>query len=490
MATPEYRAAAQKLCASAEPYFDDIRLLTPKDIPLEFIRAHAEHFEITRGFGLWIWKPFIILRELEAMNEDDVLMYCDSQCLFASDPSPLFKLTHNGIGLFHQRREGHKNSKWTRGDCFRLMGCDEPKYWNGDNLNSAFSVWKKTDKSIAFVREWLLWCSVYSVVSDDPSENAPDFKAHRHDQSVLSLLAIKHEIPTLRDCSQWGDGYKQDGCDYPRIINHERKLIAPWLRRPRMSSIIEVSAIANCPMRCDYCAQDKLQEAYKGPKEITLELFEKCLDNLIPGDAVYFAGFVESCIHPQFMELLRMTLARGHRCRIYTTGRGLNVQQAREIAHMDLEKIVLHLPDAGGHLRANPLTVPVLDILATHRNASCMTMDNEPHDEVAHLWARLERGYGAMQNRAGNTELVQLQTHSHKGPIKCGVAPTLDHPVLLPSGEISLCCMDYSLKHIVGNLAETPLVDILRGPAIQKIQQLQQNGGDVLCRQCSCAVPA
>ena len=35
-------------------------------------------------------------------------------------------------------------------------------------------------------------------------DNFPDFREHRHDQSVLSLLSVKHKLEIFRDPSQYG----------------------------------------------------------------------------------------------------------------------------------------------------------------------------------------------------------------------------------------------------------------------------------------------
>ncbi len=495
-ATAEYREAAERLKYSAMPFFTWTEIETPASLPARFFKEHSQHFEHRRGFGYWLWKPHIIARRLAMMEPEDVLMYCDSQCVIEADPKPLFDLAaaNGGIGLFHQKREGHKNSTWTRGDCFRLMGCDEPRYWTGDNLASTFSVWRGTDRARAFVNEWLKWCENFQVVSDAPSTtpNKPDFKDHRHDQSVASLLAIKHDIHTLCDPSQWGDGYRCASCKYPRILRTDRRVISPYLARPsQTSSIVEVSALATCPLRCSYCPQDALGAAYKGPELLTLDMFRRCLDNCVPGDAIYFAGFTEPAVNPEFRKMIELCLYRGHRTRIYTTARGMKLEDAKAIAGMDIDLIVLHLPDAKGNLSHAVGNIPALNTLATHPRCQVMAMDNVPHPDVAHLWRDLPINYSGMHDRAGNvaTELT-VHRKSINGGIRCSAAPGLDHPVLLPSGELSLCCMDYSLRHIVGNLAEQSLTAILRDEPLNAIREQQRQGGDVLCRNCVCAEPA
>ena len=35
---------------------------------------------VTRGGGYWIWKPYIISKMLEQINENDILVYIDAGC--------------------------------------------------------------------------------------------------------------------------------------------------------------------------------------------------------------------------------------------------------------------------------------------------------------------------------------------------------------------------------------------------------------------------
>jgi len=53
--------------------------------------------------------------------------------------------------------------------------------------------------NIALMQEWSKWLAVDKVVNDDPSEypNHPSFIDHRHDQSVLTNLALLHGLPMV-----------------------------------------------------------------------------------------------------------------------------------------------------------------------------------------------------------------------------------------------------------------------------------------------------
>lgn len=77
------------------------------------------------------------------------------------------------------------------------MGLKEDKYIFGKQADAAFQLYKKNNSSINFIRELLFYSSNFHILTDAPNitgENFPGFKDHRHDQSILSLLAIKYNI--------------------------------------------------------------------------------------------------------------------------------------------------------------------------------------------------------------------------------------------------------------------------------------------------------
>jgi hypothetical protein len=90
-------------------------------------------------------------------------------------------------------------------------------------------------------------------------------------------------------------------------------------------------------------------------------------------------------------------------------------------------------------------------------------MGMEVHESVRHAFPH--SWIPAFWNRAGNLsreiiskpELAKVADrvlHAEKKtkPMTCGCLELLYHNVLLPNGDVSLCCMDYQLTHILGNL--------------------------------------
>jgi hypothetical protein len=73
-----YGCDTARIIRQAEDFklFDNIRLMSEKDIP-EFINKH-KHFidKNPYGYGNYIWKPKIILDSLEQMKDGEILYRC------------------------------------------------------------------------------------------------------------------------------------------------------------------------------------------------------------------------------------------------------------------------------------------------------------------------------------------------------------------------------------------------------------------------------
>lgn len=202
---------------------------TEDNIPVEFITKNLEIWKNPRGFGYWCWKPYIILKTLMELDDGDMVIYVDSCNLVVSDLSIIFDECNKSEIVLFDNRDGNysgdswKNLRWTKRDCFRLMNCDTSKYWNGDQINASYQVYKKTDKSIKFLNEYINFCENKNIISDDPNitfENFDEFEDHRHDQSIASLLAIKYDISLMIDPSEWGNS--NINRTYPQLFWHCR----------------------------------------------------------------------------------------------------------------------------------------------------------------------------------------------------------------------------------------------------------------------------
>lgn len=173
----------------------------------EFYRENRNILDQNRGAGFCLWKPFIVLETLKTMKNGDVLFYLDSADTFRDEVINYLKIYFSNENNEIILTDGaYINMDWTKRDCFILMECDESKFHNTIQLEAGMLAIKKTDKMVDFVEEWLGYCKNPNIITDIKNihgENFSSFKDHRHDQSVLTNLAIRHGISGTKALRQF-----------------------------------------------------------------------------------------------------------------------------------------------------------------------------------------------------------------------------------------------------------------------------------------------
>jgi hypothetical protein len=189
-----------------------------------------------RGAGYWLWKPYIILETFKNLEDGDVVLYSDAGLKVLDNLNVLFEITqklpNNGKVIFKVPWVGaqHIAKIWIKRDCFVLTNCDEPKYWNAPMTNGAVSLWVKNEENFIFLNEWLHYLRDTRIVTDDPNmcgkPNFMEFKDHRHDQAVLTLLVAKYNFELFRDPTQWGNEFINEFTNSPylQLFNHHRNI--------------------------------------------------------------------------------------------------------------------------------------------------------------------------------------------------------------------------------------------------------------------------
>ena len=203
---------------------------------MELKMKNPEHFKITRGGGLWLWKPYIILKALDMIEDGDYLFYCDSGAVFIDDIHlmiPDLESSSHGLMLVEHPL---LSQCYTKSECFHLMNCRD---FSGNQIISAFIFMKKSTIVKKMIEEWLEnMTDIRKVYAKKYLNNIPEFKnyiAHREDQSVLDVLRRKWKLEVYRDPSDLGlfpwaymraGGYhrkKYPNSHYPVILLHVRK---------------------------------------------------------------------------------------------------------------------------------------------------------------------------------------------------------------------------------------------------------------------------
>ena len=240
--TPQYRLSQKALVESALKFgIDVIHSFTEKDLKkTDFYRANIEIFKQSRGYGYWLWKPFLILNTLKKVSEGDIVIYIDSGNTIISNLQPLFDLCYKEQSVLFFQAHGHLNKTWVKRDAFVLMDCDSDVYYEAQQVCGSPNLFLANHISINFLEDWLFFCQKASILTDSPNtcglENDFAFQDHRHDQAVLSLLALKNNIKIYRDPSQFGnDFYKEfPNSTYEQVLDLHRTKHYSLIERIKM----------------------------------------------------------------------------------------------------------------------------------------------------------------------------------------------------------------------------------------------------------------
>ena len=243
-ADSRYKDSLKRLNESTADFpFDHRVMLTEKDLPEAFLRTVKYRIH-RRGFGYWKWKPFIVARQMEEMNDGDILFYSDAGCYWNKkgvlrfmDYIALVEQSPSGILAFEHP---FLEKDWTKGDLleyFKVYG--NTSFTMTLQFASGIFALRKCSETTEMIEKWNnIYTHHYDLVTDKTSVK-PDllgFCENRHDQSVLSLLfKQRHPVSVSWQEIETLDNQFDESMDsYPiqcrRLITREQ---LPWksLRR-------------------------------------------------------------------------------------------------------------------------------------------------------------------------------------------------------------------------------------------------------------------
>ena len=251
---------------------------------------------------------------------------------------------------------------------------------------------------------------------------------------------------------------------------------------PTMEFTTSIDVKNGCVVDCVFCPQRTLQESYKGNKLLSFDDFVTCVDKIPKEIRITFAGFTEPWLNPNCTDMLLYAHERGHPISVFTTGIGMKVEDIERIKHVPFAGqpnggFTLHLPDRERKAK-HPITNNYLKVIKKFnetsseiKNFTFMSM-GELHDSVKpyfskpHIPEMWSRARNLLHESILKPELLNLKdqyksVYHGEGQKTCGCLEKLYHNVVLPNGDVSLCCMDYGLEHIVGNLLDQEYEDVI-----------------------------
>lgn len=181
-------------------WFDEVIIYTEKDLDAQFWKEHGEFIKANkRGYGYWIWKPYIVNRTLEQLNENDILLYLDIG----------FVINYSGEKRFRDYLEttkqydivcfnnGQVEKLWDKGDILDYFKVrDDENILNTEQIMTGIFFIRKNEYTSEIISKWQdIMFNHYNLIDDSPSisDNIEGFRENRHDQSVFSLLLKQQE---------------------------------------------------------------------------------------------------------------------------------------------------------------------------------------------------------------------------------------------------------------------------------------------------------
>lgn len=311
-------------------------------------------------------------------------------------------------------------------------------------------------------------------------------------QQILFIIGVKDSMQvrsiekTLREAGVM---------NYISPPVHFAEMLDPYFHRP----VMEITPKAGCSVHCRYCPQNLFLQRYFAEDrqmEMKFDEFRMYLDRMPQDIVVDFSGFVEPFLAKDGLRMVHYAYESGHDVRLFTTLVGLDRAAFCEIEDIPFKLVVLHLPDV--HHYANiPVTDNYLELLRyivvkKRRNGdSFVDMANcqsEPDPRVADIIGHSFPISWELYDRAGNLSDEHLHSvEPYNEPVYCERSMALNHNVLLPNGDVVLCCMDFGMQHVLGNLKQQTYEEIMQGEELLHIMASNARTGDALCKQCTYA---
>ena len=249
-----------------------------------------------------------------------------------------------------------------------------------------------------------------------------------------------------------------------------------------MSGRLEITTHIGCPVNCMDCPQKKLIHLYQGRKDLDIDDYKKAIDKVPAGTRIDFSGMCEPFANPHCTDMILYAAQKGFPLALYTSLQGATKDDWERLRGVRYEVVTIHLPDKNGrsHFKITDEYLELLGLWETN-NYSC----HGEIDDRVYPFLKQRNLITFMHDRAGNVECRPHRSIDPMVGLTCITSgKAMNHNVLLPNGQVLMCCMDYGMTGIFGNLFEQEYNEVLYSPTACAMRQTL-NQGESICRHCS-----
>jgi radical SAM protein with 4Fe4S-binding SPASM domain len=304
----------------------------------------------------------------------------------------------------------------------------------------------------------------------------------------------------------WKERVKNRFSKYPKVWSALQWLktvmyIFNYLRyygfgiRSKSGSIREINVefCSACNLRCKFCALDHLKpKQHISPKvleKVLMELYTNPLFKNVEVLNLYNGG--ETLLHPNRLELFELiahhkqsALKQGKRfpkVLLLTNGMLLRESLAKSILELNVLDVIQFSLDGGTkekfeELRVNAKwkkfysnvgdLIQLKNELQPNLQIKSITIVEEPND-LSVDW--MDEEFRGLIDRMDSFELrrlhdwggeIELNDNKQKNKYKLGCNMAMHQLVVLPNGDVTVCCNDLNSKGVIGNVQEQSMGEI------------------------------
>lgn len=201
---------------------DEVKVYGPGDLN-ELQQKVSWSFNETRGYGYWVWKAYLMHRELNKMKGGEIIIYADAGVEFVNNANHVIDRMSHDVWLFGNMWE---HEHWCKRDAIKRI---YPNGKYGKQVQASVILVRATEASRKFLEDWCYYCSFQDLIDDSPGSlfNHPEYREHRHDQALITCLAYRDNIPLHWWPAMYNAGnftYEKTGYtdNYPVLFHHFR----------------------------------------------------------------------------------------------------------------------------------------------------------------------------------------------------------------------------------------------------------------------------
>ncbi|NHJ41032.1 MAG: hypothetical protein FK731_13455, partial [Asgard group archaeon] len=212
-------------------------------------------------------------------------------------------------------------------------------------------------------------------------------------------------------------------------------------------------------------------------KNLSFNNFKKIIDKL-PSDVIIdFTGFSEPFLNIHTYSMMHYSIKNSRQLIVNTTLLGTGYEPT--IFDNYMKEVCIHVPDQKFFKVKDELSwIGRYKRFRNIRQANKLIALSRPSNMIIDI---IGDDYIIIKHlsRAGN--LFERSKNENKFECKNSFL----HNVMLPNGDVVVCCMDYSLKHKLGNLIYDDYESLHNSETIKLLKEAKNNSNiDCICRYC------